>query len=179
MHDDALAAEAGRGGKAAMELLVLRYYDEIHAYAVRRTGSAQAAQDIAQTVFEKLVRALPRYRPCGRFRPFLFTIACNAVRDHFRRQPCEIALPADIRAPIDLVEALMKKDEYRRVRRYVLSLPDSQREALILYYYHGMSVKETARITGTNVNTVKSRLRLAVAKLRSVWEAENDEEIFP
>lgn len=175
MQDDELAVEAGRGNRAAMELLVLRHYDEIYAFACRRTGSAHAAQDIAQDTFEKAVRALPRYRPSGRFRPWLLTIAANAVRDHYRRAVPQIVLPDDLPAPGDLTQALLRREEYRRVRRCVMDLPDAQREALVLYYYHDMSLRDTARITGANLNTVKSRLRLAVDKLRTALEVNADE----
>lgn len=176
MDDDKLMLEAKKGGRAAMELLVLRHYDEVYAYAARRTGSAPAAEDIAQSTFEKLVRGLPNYRPMGRFRPWLFTVASNEVNNHFRRlQPSE-PLPEEAAGPGDTVRLLIRKEEYGRVRQGVLALPPCQQEALILFYYHDMSLKDIARITGTTVNTVKSRLRLALEKLRDRMEVKRDEE---
>lgn len=175
MDDDTLMLEARKGNKAAMELIVLRHYDEVYAYAARRTGSAQEARDIAQLTFEKLVRALPAYRPLGRFRPWLFTIASNEISDHFRRRAPEGPLPEEMCGEGDTVRLLVKKEEYGLVRRSVLALPPSQQEAVILFYYHDMRLKDIARVTGANVNTVKSRLRLGLEKLRDTLEAECDE----
>lgn len=175
MEDDKLVMEAKRGSRAAMELLVVRHYDEIYAYATRRTGSAHEAQDIAQASFEKLVRSLPGYRPLGRFRQWLFTIASNEANDYFRRRRDSLPLPDDEPYDGDTVRLLIRREEYSKVRSGVLSLPAGQQEALVLFYYHDMSLKDIAMITGAPVNTVKSRLRLSLAKLRAEMEDERDE----
>lgn len=175
MDDDRLILEAGKGGKAAMELIVIRHYDEVYAYAARRTGSAHAAEDIAQLTFEKLVKALPAYRPLGRFRHWLFTIASNEINNYFRRRAQAYPLPEEASGESDTVRLLIKKEEYGRLRLGVLELPPGQQEAVILFYYHDMSLKDISQITGANVNTVKSRLRLGMEKLRDRLEAERDE----
>ncbi len=175
MEDDKLVMEAKRGSGAAMELLVMRHYDEIHAYAARRTGSVHAAQDIAQASFEKLVRNLPGYRPLGRFRQWLFTIASNEVNDYFRRRRDGGPPPDSTPDEGDTVRLLIRREEYTKVRSGVLSLPASQQEALVLFYYHDMSLKDIAGMTGAPVNTVKSRLRLGLEKLRSGLEDDCDE----
>lgn len=176
MDDDKLMLEAKKGGRAAMELLVLRHYDEVYTYAARRTGSAQEAQDIAQATFEKLVYALPNYRPTGRFRQWLFTIASNEINDYFRHRVPVQQLPEEACGEGDTVRLLIKKEEYSRVRKSVLDLPPCQQEALILFYYHDMSLKDISRITGANLNTVKSRLRLGMEKLRDRLEVKRNEE---
>ena len=176
MDDDKLMLDARKGSKAAMELLVIRHYDEIHAYAARRTGSAHAAEDIAQITFEKLVRALQNYRPMGRFRQWLFTIASNAINEYFRRYETHDPLPEEVCDECDTVRLLIKREEYKRVRQSVLALPARQQEALVLFYYHDMSLKDVAQITGANINTVKSRLRRGIEKLRDELEAERIEE---
>ena len=176
MNGDQLMLEAAKGNRAAMELLVLRHYEEVYAYAARRTGSVHAAQDIAQIVFEKLVRSVETYRPLGRFRPFLFTIAANEVRGYFRSRPTAGALPEELGDGGDSVRLLLRRDEYRRVRSAVEDLPDRQQEALILFYYHDLAIRDIARVTGSNENTVKSRLRLALEKLRGRLKGELDEE---
>ena len=176
MDDDQLMMESAKGNRAAMELLVLHHYDEVFAYAARRTGSRVAAQDIAQATFENLVRSVRGYRPMGRFRPFLFTIAGNEVNAHFRRMPPTQPLRDDMGDDGDAVRLLMRRDEYRRVRACVLGLPAAQQEALVLFYYHDMSIKDIARTTKSNENTVKSRLRLAMEKLRDRLKGEQDEQ---
>jgi RNA polymerase sigma factor (sigma-70 family) len=175
VEDDKLVLEAKKGSRAAMELLVLRHYEEIHAYAARRTGSMHAAQDIAQATFEKLVRNLPDYRPIGRFRQWLFTVASNEVNDCYRRRRDMAPPPDDAPDDSDTVKLLIRREEYARVRRGVLSLPAGQQEALVLFYYHDMSLKDIALITGAPLNTVKSRLRLGLEKLRAGLEDECDE----
>ena len=176
MNDDQLMFEAAKGNRAAMELLVLRHYNDIYAYAARRTGGTHAAQDIAQAVFENLVRTVAAYRPLGRFRAYLFTIAANEVRSYFRNKPETSVLPEDLGDGGDTVRLLMRRDDYRQVRAALQDLPANQQEALILFYYHDLTIKDVARITGNNENTVKSRLRLALGKLRCRLKGELDEE---
>ena len=177
MNDDELMLEAAKGNRAAMELLVLRHYDDVYTYAARRTGSIHAAQDIAQAVFESLVRTVAAYRPLGRFRAYLFTIAANEVRAHFRnRRPATAALTEDLGDGGDAVRLLMRRDDYRQVRAALQDLPDSQQEALVLFYYHDLPIREIARITQSPENTVKSRLRLALGKLRGRLKGELNEE---
>lgn len=176
MNDDQLMLEAARGNRAAMELLVLRHYDDVYAFAARRTGSGQAAQDIAQTTFEKLVRSVGTYRPLGRLRPFLFTIAANEVRAHFRQRPAGPALPQDMGDGGEGVRLLLRREDYRRVRAAVEDLPDAQQEALILFYYHDLAIKDIARAVDCSENTIKSRLRLGLQKLRDRLKGELDEE---
>ncbi len=178
MNDDQLMLEAAKGNRAAMELLVLRHYDDVYAFATRRTGSVQAAQDIAQTTFENLVRSVGAYRPLGRFRAFLFTIAANEVRAYFRNRPNTSVPQDEISDGGDGIRLLMRREDYRCVRAALNELPAAQQEALILFYYHDMSIKDVARVTGSNENTVKSRLRLALEKLRGRLRGELDEQEF-
>ena len=173
--DEELIAEIRRGSQAAMEVLVRRHYRAVFAYIYRRIGDYHAAFDLAQEVFIRMLQALPSYREGGKFEAWLLKIAVNRCRDYVRSPVC--AQRAEAReldeafcAPdnvTDLFEASLSR---RAVREAVLALPDDQREAVILHYYHGYKLREIAAVTGAKEATVKSRVYQALSKLKRKLE---------
>ncbi len=171
MHtDEELIAEFMRRSQAAMEVLVKRHYKTIYAFLYRKTGDYHISYDLTQEVFLRAVKSLPGYRPTGEFEHWLMKIAVNLSRDYFRSRTfseenksveySEETLDSHI-SPIYESSA-----EYREVRDAVLKLPEDQREAIVLYYYHGYKIREIAKITDTREATVKSRMHQAIGKLK-------------
>ncbi|MFG0317003.1 MAG: RNA polymerase sigma factor, partial [Planctomycetota bacterium JB042] len=84
--DDSLAAAAAEGARPAFEQLVGRYGGPVLAVVEKQVGDHHAALDLAQEIWIKVFRALPRYRPGGSFRSWIFSITLNHVRDARRKQ---------------------------------------------------------------------------------------------
>jgi RNA polymerase sigma factor (sigma-70 family) len=178
IKDFQLIRQIQKGDKQAFDILVRKYYQNIYSYCVRRTGNQVVASDLTQEIFLKLVKSIYDYRFSGKFINFLFTIAVNTCNDYYRkpRQAYEniddLQKGDDKPAPI---ENIIRSEEAIFIKSKIDELPDIQKDAIILYYYHDMKAKDIAKITGANLSTVKSRLKQGKDKLKKLF---NEEDYF-
>jgi len=166
------------GDKEAFDVLVRKHYANIYAYCYRRTRDENDAADLTQEVFLKVVATIYKYRFTGKFSNFLFTIAVNLCTDYWRkREPVSdvdiTSLRSEDRQPLDVI---IHGEETKKLHEHLYSLPDMQREALILYYYHGMKAKDIAEITGVPLATTKSRIKQGLDKLRKAYGKDDRHE---
>ena len=149
------------GDVAAFESLVRRWQGPLVNLAYRFCRDRSRAEEMAQEAFLRAYRALGAWRKDAAFSTWLFALATNLYRSELRRIPArtvpldEVAEPRDER-PGDV--ALEDESRDRAVRRAVLALPPKYREALTLFYFHGMDVPTAARSLGVPEGTVKARL---------------------
>ena len=178
MTDDELIAAFQAGDAEALGELLQRHKSALYGYLLRLTGRRDAAEDIFQDVFLKLVRDPSAYGQRGKFRPWLFTVARNAAMAHFRRQGsrAEVPLhgegalpgPADRTAsPEPGPEAAAVNKELSEIIAAALGrLSPDQREVFYLRHYSGLSFKEIAEMLGLPIGTVLARMSRAAALLR-------------
>lgn len=147
-----LVRRARKGDEWAFREIVERYQDGVLGVIAAIVGSAAAADDIAQVVFAKLYRSLPR----GGFQPSLaawvYHTGVSESLDHFRKHQ-------------DRDRAGGPEDRRAGVVRLLAALPEEERELLILKEMQGRSVEELARITNSSVQTVSATLFRARQKL--------------
>jgi len=179
-RDVELARRCAEGDREALEALVDEHYGPVVNYVHRFTGMREDAHDLAQEVFVKALRALPRYDGRAGLRTWLFTIAGNACRDALRRRRRRKEDVADESSLALLVDrpgpgsggspAGVALDAARAeaLRRAVEQLPEVHRMAVILRFYHDMSLQEIAEVCGCTIGTVGSRLHYALKKLRKL-----------
>ncbi len=155
-------------------MLVRNHYQDIYSYCVRRAGY-DAAADLTQEVFLKLVRTITVYRFAGKFRNFLFTIAVNTCNDSERKRRVSCAVLDD--EPVmdegsSPLEEAVTSEQARRVRHAIDALPSIQKDAIILHYYHGLKAGDIASVTGVSLPAAKSRLKQGMDKLRNALREE-------
>lgn len=126
-----------------------------------------------------LIRARASYAPTAKFTTWLYRLAHNRLIDHYRAIGQVRLVSADDEAHADAVDAIAgarnDQPEVRagnnelgaRLKVAVAALPAAQREAFLLQQEGGLSLAAIAELTGAGVETVKSRLRYALVKLRS------------
>jgi RNA polymerase sigma-70 factor (ECF subfamily) len=139
--------------------------DAVYAFAFRMTGSASAAEDVAQDCFLELLRYRDRFdKSRGSLRSYLLGVTRNLALKRWRAEHRLDPLDdQEIRSiPIDWTSG----ETSLRVREAVQSLPPLQREAVVLFEYEGLTLEEIAGVSGVDVGTVKSRLHRAREKLR-------------
>lgn len=176
--DEQLAAGVGRGSRADVAALVARYRRPLFGFLLLRVGDRALAEDLTQEAFVRALRRISTYRPSSPFKPWLYAIALNLARDHAKRadtRHTESALDLDTTGWIDegsIEEGIMQDEAGRAVVAGLARLPEHQREAVILRYYHDFSLDEIAQTLGVPVGTVKSRLSLGLARLRE-WVKES------
>jgi RNA polymerase sigma-70 factor, ECF subfamily len=172
--DEELVGRLARGDRRALADLVGRWDRRLHAFITRHTGSLdlQNLEDLRQETWLRVVRAADRFDPARRFSTWLFQIALNLCRDQGRR-PRETPLPPEAaeRALGDGPET-RSPDDALDARTLLARLPEAQRSAMILRYYHGLSEEETAAVLQCPRGTVKSRLHQAAARLLALVEGE-------
>lgn len=167
MDEKELVCRAKLGDKEALNEIVDIYYDEIYRFLYRRMGNKAAAEDVTQDTFIKFIKNLPYYKEKNKLKSFLFTIAINTSNDYFRRYKQELFfLTLDNICEEITEDKTLQKEDALIVREAVLSLPDIQRDVIILRFYHDLKIKEIASIQKVPVPTVKTRLRRALKALK-------------
>ncbi len=160
LSDEALVVQVARGEASALEVLCRRWERPLLAFLGRQTGGRDV-DDLYQDTWLRVVRAAPRFDPDRRFSTWLFQIALNRCRDWRRRPPPE---PVDAsRVPEPAVAD--SSDARLDAERLLATLPDHQRSAVVLRYWHDCDEDEVARILRIPRGTVKSRLHHAMRRL--------------
>jgi RNA polymerase sigma-70 factor (ECF subfamily) len=164
----------------AFEVLYRRHNDALYRYLLRQCRHRDTAEDIFQEVWGKIIKARERYRPTAKFSTFLYRVAHNCFIDHIRRNQRH-QNSADVEPDsqpycgdgpeIETERGLAK----RRLETALATLPEEQRDAFLLHEEGGLNLDEIAHVTGAKRETVKSRLRYAMSKLRvAIDEPDRD-----
>jgi RNA polymerase sigma-70 factor (ECF subfamily) len=170
---DARIAAAARGDRAAAaEVLtaILPRARNLIRYLVR--GDAEV-DDMAQEALIAVLRGLPSYRGDGTFRSWSDRVVVRSTFAALRKRRTEDARHAAAAPellPVDDRPAVAEYLSRRDLARVLDELPAEQRHALVLHHAVGMSVPEIAAEVGVPQETVRSRLRLGMASLRSTLE---------
>ncbi len=181
-EDSALMLRYKDGDVAAFEALYRRHNDSLYRYLLRLAQNRDAAEDVFQEVWSKIIKSRANYRPTAKFSTFLFRVAHNCFIDYIRRNKRHThiaAIDPDTRPnPADEPELSTEKEfARRRMANALRTLPEEQRDVFLLYEEAGLSIDSIATATGVNRETAKSRLRYAVAKLRAALiETETSRE---
>jgi len=190
--DEQLLATYRGGDVRAFEQLLARYEKPIWSFLRRFVRDAEAAEDLLQDVFLRVVRdaqetnstANAAWRGQSKFSTWLYTIARNLCIDRARRSAVRgadsIDGPTDgepettttlherIAAPGPQTDAVVAGCEAaRRIDRAIAELPDDQREVFLMREVMELPFAEIASVVGVSEPTVKSRMRYALEKLRA------------
>lgn len=176
-----LAYRAGDG--KAFETLYGRWRGPLYRYFLRQCNHGGQADELFQDVFMRVIDAAAGYEATAKFSTWLFRIARNRLVDHWRktgREPLDPLPDAaegedsefDPPAPEGAgPERAVEQGELRAALLAALAeLPEAQREAFLLAEEGGLTLEEIAAISGVGRETIKSRLRYAVGKLRNAME---------
>ncbi|MFT4412217.1 RNA polymerase sigma factor [Fredinandcohnia humi] len=181
-EDQELIDEILRGSHAAMEVLTRKYYKPIYAFVYRKVGNRELAYDLTQEIFIKMMQRIESYSKQGAFKSWLYSIAVNHCRDYWRSSDYkntskQAELLDTVKSEGNSVPYIFERKETReQVKEAINSLPDIQKEAVILKYFHHMKIKEIADVTKANVSTVKSRLKQGLGKLATILERGEEYE---
>lgn len=166
--DEDLVSRVAAGEAGALEELLRRYERPLSAYLHRRTDGRDV-EDLYQETWMRVVRAAGRFDVSRRFSTWLFQIATNLCRDWYRRRAPESVVGDPDEQPSP---SSGRVDAALTARTLLARLPDAQREALVLRYYHDMSEAEISEILGCPPGTVKSRVHNALARLAALLSEE-------
>ncbi len=192
------APTAPAGSRSLEQLMELfldgdrRAFDEIFRRVAPRvvgmlramSGDARLAEDLAQTTFLKVHRARDSYQRGAPLEPWVFAIARRTFIDHKRRQvrsPVRLSddgtIPELPPEPADGPEGFerLSDEQANALRTRLQSLPEQQREALVLLKVQGLSTAEAAAVTGSTVGAIKLRAHRAYESLRKAMGLKGGE----
>ena len=147
------------------------YYSRVHRFLRALSGSEQEADELTQEVFYRALIHIDSYRDQGSMLTWLCTIGKNAWLSHMRKQkrftPLEEAPPLSVPGP---EVSILKKEQQHALREAIISLPQEQRDVVILHIYGGISLKEIAVLHGKSESWGKVTFYRAKQKLAQKLE---------
>lgn len=166
------------GDAGAFASLYARHRGGLYRFILRQCGRRATADELFQDVWMNLIQARSRYQPTAKFATYLYQVARNRIIDHYRAGGRSLEMaddpddPADPPAPdAHQPERMLEtRQQASRLLALVEALPGAQREAFLLHEEGGLTLEEIAEVTGAGRETVKSRLRYALARLREGME---------
>ena len=151
-----------RGDYDAFRLLFETHKDRVYSIALRYSGDAAEAMDIAQETFLKLLSSIQDFRGDSSFESWLYRIVVNRCLDHQRRGRKLMPFIGDL---LDAAESalskLLRAEVENDVQAIVGKLPPEQRIVVVLRYTEGLRYENIAEILGCSAGTVASRLNRA------------------
>jgi len=171
--DDVLMLAWTGGDAAAFALLYGRHRVPLYRFLLRQTRDQSLADEFFQDVWQRVIAARTGWTPDAAFSTWLFRIAHNRLNDHWRALKHRPPTPADaderaasVPDPTTPERELSDFEQRRTLQRAIAELPEEQREVVLLRLEQELSLDEIGTITGAGRETVKSRLRYAMEKLR-------------
>jgi RNA polymerase sigma-70 factor, ECF subfamily len=178
LEDSATMLALVQGRDTALNEIISRWQLPITTFLYRMVADRETAVDLSQEVFVRLYRNRANYQASDRFSSYIFTIASNLAKNHFRwkkRHP-ESRLDEDFASEQpggdfshgDPGAQLEQSEEAVRVRQAIHSLPGKLRVPIILYYYHDLSQAEIGEVLKCSEKSVENRLYRARKALKEM-----------
>jgi RNA polymerase sigma-70 factor (ECF subfamily) len=174
--DETLMIAYCNGDADAFAQLYARHRAALYKF-IRRQCVGAVADELFQDVWTRLIVARRQYQPTAKFSTYLYQVARNRLIDHFRSSGRNLEDPQGDDPPDppgasgqQPEHAAQTRQQASRLLTLIEALPDAQREAFLLHEEAGLTLAEIGEVTGVGRETVKSRLRYALASLRRGME---------
>lgn len=160
----------------ALMSLYARYGSLVYSLSLRILRQPGLAEEVTQDVFLKLWNQPERWNPAlGQFSSWLLAITRNAAIDRLRREGRHATVDWDPTDHQDVAIAEFVGDQPawydgQELRKLLFRLPNEQRQVIELAFYDGYTHSELAELLHLPLGTVKTRLRMGMQKLRTLWE---------
>ncbi|MDH5423427.1 MAG: sigma-70 family RNA polymerase sigma factor [Gammaproteobacteria bacterium] len=175
--DEALMQAYANDDQLAFNKLYERYRIALYRYMRRQLSAPEAVLDeLYQDVWLKLINSRKQYQIKASFKTFLYQIANNTLKDYYRRQSVRkimtnIEYDADIVDDSLLPEELLENSELiQRFKQGLNDLPQQQRDVFLLREEAGLTSAQIAEVMQVSTDTIKSRMRYAVNRLKEIIE---------
>ncbi|KYN76325.1 RNA polymerase subunit sigma-70 [Clostridium sporogenes] len=182
LSDEELVNEIISGNQSAMEVLVSRNYKLVYAFIYRNVGEYHTTLDLTQESFIKIMKNLKIFKSHkGNFQCWILKIALNVCKDYWKSSYVKHNTVDDssleqVYEEENVINYLEKIEERQEIKKAMMLLPEEQREVIILRYYNDLKIRDIANITEIKEATVRSRLRLAIGKLKTLLQRGDSNE---
>jgi len=174
--DNALMLAYKDGDLPSFNTLYQRHRQTLYQFLVNRCSDEAVAAELFQDIWTRVINARHGYTDSAPFTAWLYRIARNRVTDHYRSHKAHTELDeedSELNDAVTQLQTPLLPDEIADIsaktdalRHALATLPDEQNEAIQLRHLLGFGVDEIADLIGEKPETVKSRLRYALTKLR-------------
>ena len=176
LEDKLLLLKFRRGSPDALRRIYEKYKDELLALAVALSNDRTAAEDALHDVFVSFAQYAERLRLRTSLKSYLSSCIANRVRNLNRagaERAAQLNEAETIGSDCDGPDgAAMSAELLRRIEQAMAQLPYEQREVIILHLQSGMRFRVIAESQGVSINTIQSRYRYGLGKLRSLLNVE-------
>ncbi|HTD67331.1 MAG TPA: sigma-70 family RNA polymerase sigma factor [Candidatus Limnocylindria bacterium] len=172
-----LVVRSQLGDEAAFAELLRMYSPRLRFYVSKMLHDRhENAEDLLQEIWLSIFRALPKLNDTAAFRAWLFRIARDRVCREFRRHRIEFrSFDGQQVEHVAVDDELNEAVDREAVRQQLDQLSTEHREALVLRFIEDMSCDDIARVTGSTLGTVRSRIHYAKRALRRAFEDKSYE----
>jgi RNA polymerase sigma-70 factor (ECF subfamily) len=175
--DEVLMLAYAAGDARAFERLYARHRGGLYRFLTRMTGRPAVAEELYQETWKRVIEARARYQPTAKFSTWLYQIAERLAIDAGRRHHVQREVSServvdgevvtvDFADEADPATLVAEADANGRLRAAIEALPEDQRAALLLHVDGELTLEAIAELKGTGRETIKSRIRYALNKLR-------------
>jgi len=176
MEDKLLVLRCKHGSKYALGRIYEKYKDDLLILAIALLNDASAAEDAVHDVFVSFVQAIEKFQLTGSLKGYLLTCVANHARNKLRAKHQQNARLEE-RESINLrtdepSQSIISNEELQSLGNAMAQLPYDQREVIMLHLQAAMTFKTIAKLQGISVNTVKSRYKYGLDKLRLILDEE-------
>ncbi len=172
--DSSLIERAKLGDSEAFTQIYEDSYSRIYSYIYYRVSNREIAEDLASEVFIRLVRKIDTYEDKGRpIIAWLYTVAGNLVRDHYRKDSRIQWMPIDDREIVSDEDPTLQIDldlSSERLKEAIKHLTEDQAQVIILKFVDGWSNRKIADVMGKQEGSIKSLQHRALRSLRRILE---------
>jgi len=176
MEDKLLIWKFKHGSSDALCRIYEKYEDCMLTSAISLLNDLSAAEDVVHDVFVSFSRSADKLRLDGSLKGYLTTCVVNLARDKIRAARRH-RLALDKMNPVNSnpkqpSDSMIGDEELQRLSHAMTQLPTEQREAIVLHLRGGMTFRAIAKSQGVSINTIQSRYRYGLDKLRSLLDSE-------
>ena len=179
MEDRQLVIKCKNGSSEALRSIYQKYKTDLLVLAIALSNDKSAAEDIVHDVFVSFVQSLEKFRLTGTLKGYLLTCVANRARNsnkakHHQNVTLDQAVSfcSDLNGP---ASSLICNEQLLQLCNSMGQIPYEQREVILLHLHSGMKFKTIAGQLEISVNTVKSRYRYGIERLRSIFEGKKNE----
>jgi RNA polymerase sigma factor (sigma-70 family) len=172
IEDKILVWKFNRGSKDAFRRIYEKYKDDLLGLAITLLRDRSIAEDVVHDVFISFAATTGSFCLTGTLKSFLSTCVANCARDR-NRLKVGLNVEQDLIETIDTVsdgplENAIDSEESVRLQELLGRLPYDQREVIVLHLHQEMRFREIAKGLGVSINTIQSRYRYGLQKLRQI-----------
>ena len=177
LDDRLLVWRFNRGDTDALRRIYAKYRDDLMKVATALLNDRDCVEDVVHDVFVSFVQTVGEFRLRGSLKGYLSICVANLARDRNRAVRRQRTASLDDAGPTDAVKhqpdwAAVRGEMFEQLDCAIAQLPYEQREVIVLHLQSKMKFRQIAGSQGVSVNTVMSRYRYGLEKLRSILDGE-------